>query len=246
MKFSNLDSILNEIKQIAKLCYEKGWSESNAGNFSINITHSPWLNSLELNKIPFDIPKCKYPFLYNQTLIISNANSKFRDISNSPKRFICIFKISSDGTCNLFSLIEDLNNISPTSELKTHLAVHNAQIAIENKNIAILHAHPTALIVLSLLKEEKSNENITELMTKHYPELALFLPEGIGFIPYLTPGSFELAIETSENSKKYRLNIWEKHGCITIGKSLSEAFDFIDIAEKSAKIYLLAKKYRSI
>lgn len=236
-----MDQLIEEIKHITQFCWNKGWSESNAGNFSINISNLKNLKISELNKIPYKVSKCNYPFLHNQNILVSVANAKFRDIAIYPERFICILKITPSGNIELFSLIKNPYQNIPTSELETHLAIHNAQIELGNKNVSVLHTHPTALVALSCLVNASNKEKVTSLLSKYYPESLSYLPEGIGFISYTSSGSKELAIKTAENTKKHRLIIWEKHGCISFANSLNQAYDLIDIAEKSAMIYLWVK-----
>ncbi len=67
--------------------------------------------------------------------------------------------------------------------------------------------------------------------------MPIFFPEGIGYLDYYIPGSEEIATKTLELAKKYRLIVWEMHGVICSGKTISECFDLIDIANKTAKLW---------
>ena len=62
----------------------------------------------------------------------------------------------------------------------------------------------------------------------------------LGYLNYYMPGSEEIAIKTLELAKKYRLIVWEMHGVICSGKTISECFDLIDIANKTAEIWRLS------
>ena len=73
------------------------------------------------------------------------------------------------------------------------------------------------------------------------PEAITFLPEGIGLVPYQLPGSEKIAIQSIKALKHHKLIIWQKHGCMAVGKDVNDAFDKIDIAAKSARIYFLCK-----
>jgi rhamnulose-1-phosphate aldolase len=74
-----------------------------------------------------------------------------------------------------------------------------------------------------------------------HPETILFLPDGVGFIPYTIPGTENIAMATLKSFENHKVVLWEKHGCMTIAKTLTEAFDNLDILAKSAKIYFLCK-----
>ena len=39
----------------------------------------------------------------------------------------------------------------------------------------------------------------------------------------------------------HKMVLWEKHGCLAVGRDTDEAFDLIDIMVKSASIYLIAR-----
>ena len=38
-----------------------------------------------------------------------------------------------------------------------------------------------------------------------------------------------------------RVVLWEKHGCLAVNQTLTEAFDDLDLLAKSARIYFLCK-----
>jgi rhamnulose-1-phosphate aldolase len=72
-----------------------------------------------------------------------------------------------------------------------------------------------------------------------HPETIVFVPEGIGFVPYVTPGTEKIAVETIKALQMHKATIWEKHGVFAIGESALETFDMIDILAKAARIFFL-------
>ena len=60
-------------------------------------------------------------------------------------------------------------------------------------------------------------------------------------MPYILPGSQEIALETIKNLQNHDIVLWEKHGVFAIGESVLDTFDTIDIIAKSAKIYFMCK-----
>lgn len=74
-----------------------------------------------------------------------------------------------------------------------------------------------------------------------HPETIVFVPGGVGFVPYVTPGTEKIAVETLKALEKYNVALWEKHGVFAIGESVFDTFDIIDILGKSARIYFLVK-----
>jgi rhamnulose-1-phosphate aldolase len=73
------------------------------------------------------------------------------------------------------------------------------------------------------------------------PETYIFCPKGLGIVPYALPGSQQLAENTLEQLRSHDVVLWEKHGVLAVGKDPVEAFDMIDILNKSAQIYMSAR-----
>ena len=74
-----------------------------------------------------------------------------------------------------------------------------------------------------------------------HPEMKIVMPDGVGLVPYCVPGTDDLAEATVNVLEHHRLVLWEKHGCVAVGRDVFEAFDLIDTAEKSAKIFLMVR-----
>lgn len=74
-----------------------------------------------------------------------------------------------------------------------------------------------------------------------HPEAKVFVQKGIGFVPYILPGTEEIAQETIKALIDHNIVIWEKHGVFAIGENVFDTFDSIDIISKSAKIYFMCK-----
>jgi rhamnulose-1-phosphate aldolase len=68
------------------------------------------------------------------------------------------------------------------------------------------------------------------------PELIVQLPEGIGHVPFLVPGSSELMAATLESLRQHRIVIWGKHGVMARSDiSAKRAADRIEYAETAAR-----------
>jgi len=107
--------------------------------------------------------------------------------------------------------------------------------------IALVHTHATELIALTQIREFCSTEALNRLLWTMHPETKIFIPKGLGFIPYENPGTPDIADVTAKALEEHPVAIWEKHGVIATGKSITEAFDTIDILAKSARIFFLVK-----
>ncbi|MBI5403735.1 MAG: rhamnulose-1-phosphate aldolase [Ignavibacteriae bacterium] len=238
-KNKKFDALLDEIKQISGLIWESGWAEANAGNFSVNATEI-----FKGGKYSFSGKRVKtsgeYKFLRNNFIVISRAGSRMRDISINPISDICILYIDKTGKGYYSISTGGEKDIKPTSELLTHLEIQNKLVKNNPEEKAVLHTHPAELIALTNLKKFTSGKNINKLFYSVLPELSVLFPDGIGFVKCFDAGSEELALQTGRKFRKKKIVLWEKHGCVSAGRNLSEAFDRIDVMVKSAKIFFLA------
>ncbi len=236
----NFDKLINNIAEISEYFWQKGWAERNAGNISVDV--SRWADNFE--EIPVKIPlKNTYENLSGKCFLITATGSRMRNLCKNPYENILIIKISDDG--KYYNKMVGNKNFDiknePSSELPTHLAVHSHIAEKGGKETVVLHVHVTELIALTQIKEFCDEERLNLLLWSMHPETVMFIPEGIGFVPYTTPGTDNLAAKTVEALQQHKIAVWEKHGVIATGSTIDEAFDSIDISAKAAKIFFLVK-----
>jgi len=133
---------------------------------------------------------------------------------------------------NRFVIIAD-KPVQPTSEVPSHLSVHNYKASV--------HTYPIELIALSHNKKFMEKDVATNLLWSMIPETKAFCPRGLGMIPYQLPSSVELADATIKELADYDVVMWEKHGIFAVDRDVMAAFDQIDVLNKSALIYIAAK-----
>jgi rhamnulose-1-phosphate aldolase len=234
-----ITNCISEISEIAQYLWQKGWAEKNAGNLSVNITEFADDEILSLNySDEFKIEK-PYTNLHNNFFLFSAANSRMRDLAKNPSKYLLIVKTKID-SFSYMNLEKNLQ-MKPTSELLTHLSVQNLMVKQGGKNKAILHSHPNELIAITHNPKYKKSEKLSELLWNMHPESIMFLTDGIGVVPYKLSGSEKLADKTLEIFERYKIVVWEKHGCLAIGENITDAFDLIDTAVKSTDIYFKCK-----
>lgn len=240
LKNKNFNILLNDISKISFIIFRKEWAEANAGNVSVNISdfNIPARMFQKRNKI-YSLKK-KYTNLKNKIFLITPAGIRMSSLAESPAENLLIIKIlkNSDSYKILYSPDP---SFKPTSELLTHLAIHQMLAESGKKEKVVLHTHATELIALSHIRKYKNDKNLSSLIWKMHPESKIFIPEGVGFVKYFVTGSEQLANETTEKFKKYKIVSWEKHGCISIGENIFRAFDYIDIAAKSIRIFFMCR-----
>ena len=237
-----IPEIKKEISSVARMLWEKGWAERNAGNISYNVTDM--LGELADN-LDFDPPvsmKEPFPSLDNNLILVSGTGTRMRDLAELPHENTCIIHITEGGSAFRQMQKPEIDRlILPTSELPTHLSIHNMLRSESREEKVIVHTHPNKLIALTHIRDFCDEERINNMLWNMQPETCVFIHDGIGFVPYLRTGTHELARATIEKLRSHRIALWEKHGCLAIGKDAHEAFDLIDIAEKSAGIFFTCK-----
>ena len=162
-----------------------------------------------------------------------------RDLARWPMDNGSIIRILDD--CATYEIIAD-NPVKPTSELPSHLAVHDRLIAAGSNYRATVHTHPIELVAMSHNKAFLKKDVLSTLLWSMIPETKAFCPLGLGVVPYQLPGSNALADATLRELEEYDVVLWEKHGVFAKGVDVMDAFDQIDVLSKSALIYAVARQ----
>ncbi len=239
MKIQALEQTITGITDTARYLWERGWAERNAGNISVNITgllsakELELFNSSSICPLPVD-----YSSLGDQILIVTAAGSRMRDLAKNPWDHLCILKINTSATH--FKQWPEKDR-KPTSELPTHMTVHDMLIRTKSTSKALVHTHVTELIALTQIREFCSTEELNRLLWSMHPETKLFVPKGLGFISYEIPGVSGIADATAKALEDRSVALWEKHGILATGTTVTDAFDSIDLLAKSARIYFMVK-----
>jgi len=230
------EKIFDNIAEVAGLIDVRGWAEKNAGNISVNLTEyfESDFESEELVEL-----KKSYPELVNNYFYITATGSRMRDIAKGPLDCGLIICLTREGKA--YKIIHRGENCNPTSELPSHLGIHQMFKQRGSKHKIVLHSHATELIALTQSSEFKSADAVNNVIWNMHPESIVFIPQGLGFVPYTLPGTEKIALETIEMFKNHDIVLWEKHGVFAIGECILDTFDNIDIACKSARIWFMCR-----
>ena len=230
---------VNKVAEVAGYLWQKGWAERNGGNITVNITEyvddeirqMPAIS--EVKQIGVTLSHLKGCYFY-----CKGTNMRMRDLARWPMDNGSVIRILDD--CASYVIIAD-KPVQPTSEVPSHLSVHNYLISIGSPYKASVHTHPIELIALSHNKKFMEKDVATNLLWSMIPETKAFCPRGLGIIPYELPSSVKLAEATIEQLEDYDVAMWEKHGIFAVDRDVMAAFDQIDVLNKSALIYIAAK-----
>ncbi len=238
----NRPALARKVEQVAEVAgylWQKGWAERNGGNITVNITEHVDDGIRQMAPISPVYPiGATLPNLKGCYFFCKGTNKRMRDLARFPMENGSVIRILDD--CASYVIIAD-NPVKPTSELPSHLAVHNYLIGKGSTYKASLHTHPIELVAMSHCKKFLEKDVATRLLWSMIPETKAFCPRGLGIIPYRLPGSNDLAEATIRELGDYDVTLWEKHGVFAVENDIMQAFDQVDVLNKSALIYIAAK-----
>ena len=119
----------------------------------------------------------------------------------------------------------------PSTEIPMHLACYGARKDIG----AVVHTHPVFITALGLAA--------VRLERVSY-EAKAHLKSGIVRLPYIKPGSKELGKAVGKAIRKHDAILLRKHGLLTVGKDIKEAFLRTLAVERAAMVYIYAFRVR--
>ena len=231
---------IDNVVEVASYLWQKGWAERNGGNITINITDCV---DEEIKALPA-IGKTKaigttLPHLKGCYFFCKGTNRRMRDLAREPMDNGAIIRILDD--CTNYEIIAD-KAVQPTSELPSHLSVHNYLIAKGSPYKASLHTHPIELVAMTHHRPFLEKDVLTKILWSMIPETKAFCPRGLGIVPYMLPGSVALADATIRTlDDNYDVVMWEKHGVFAVDTDIMSAFDQVDVLNKAAQIYISAR-----
>lgn len=236
------DALRYEVEQVAEVAgylWQKGWAERNGGNITVNVTACVDAEIMAMPAIsePISLGQA-LPNLKGCYFFCKGTNKRMRDLARRPMENGSVIRITED--CAHYEIIAD-NPVKPTSELPSHLAMHNYLLGKGLNYKAALHTHPIELVAMSHAEKFLEKDVLTRLLWSMIPETKAFCPRGLGVVRYQLPGSQRLADATLEQLDDYDVTLWEKHGVCAVGPDIMEAFDQVDVLNKSAQIYINAR-----
>ncbi len=233
---AGLQREIEKVAEVAGYLWQNGWAERNGGNITVNITE--WADAAMQRLPPISDIKpigTTLPSLRGCYFFCKGTGKRMRDLARWPMENGSIIRILDD--CASYVIIAD-HPVQPTSELPSHLAVHNRLIEQQSPYKATIHTHPIEIVAMSHNRQFLGKDVLTRLLWSMIPETKAFCPLGLGIVPYALPGSNALAEATLNELESYDVVLWEKHGVFAKGLDVLDAFDQIDVLSKSAKIYL--------
>ncbi len=236
------DAVMREIEKVSEVSqylWQREWAERNGGNISVDVTELfdeiPVVDA-PVKALPIQLPMESAGRIY----YVKGTGQRIRELRD-PAYAGCVLQIND--AANGYQILwggKASADFAPTSEFISHIKILVDKIKAGSDHRSVVHTHPLELIALSHHPDiSKSTELFTHTCWKMLPEVRAFVPRGIAMIPYLLPSSEEMADGTTAALLKHDVAIWEKHGATASGADVLQAFDYIDVANKGAKLYLM-------
>ena len=220
--------------------WQQNWHERNGGNLSYRMTDEEIRQVLCLNQsdpgawTPVGV---SVPLLAGQWFVVTGSGKYFRHVQHAPEDCLAIIELDEKGE-NYRIRWGLVHGGRPTSELPSHLMNHEVKQRIGQTDVRVIyHSHPANTIALSFLLPP-DDEVFTKTLWGMISECVVVFPDGIGVLPWMVPGSREIAVATSELMAKYDVVIWCQHGIFCAGKDLDTAFGLTHTVEKAAEIFI--------
>jgi len=218
--------------------WSKGWAEANAGNISYRLQqeqvkeNASFFRTSEWVQMPVVVPG-----LGGEHFLVTGTGRFLRNIELHPEKNVGVIELDPAG--KMYRIVWGYRpNGAPTSELAAHLLVHAIQKPPGSVMArAVIHTHAPNLVALSNAMDLDSR-TLTRLLWQIHAECIVVFPDGVEFIPWMLPGSVELAEATAKALERRRVTVWQFHGILAAGRNLDAAFGLIDTVEKAAGIYL--------
>lgn len=206
-------------------------AEGAAGNISV------WCAELALPaafvprgviELPVDAPA-----LAGGWVIVSGSGRRLRDLGATPATTLCVLQVHAGGSQ---AMLHAATDVKPTSELNSHLAIHNDHAARPQRGThAVVHAQPLRITFLSHIARYREQNTFNRQLLRWQPETIIEFPEGIATLPFETPGSVEQMHATVAALRDRRAVVWQQHGIVTRARDVGKAADLVDYAEAAAR-----------
>ncbi len=214
----------------------QGWHERNGGNFSCRLTPAEreaaagFLSAGEWRPLGFSLPE-----LAGETFLITAAGSYLRHLPRMPETGLGLIELDRRGE-SYRPVWGFQGGGRPTSEMPTHLMGQAAKQRIGGPERLIYHAHPANLIALTFVLPPDARRLTRELWAM-MPECPMVFPEGLGLVPWMRPGTREIAVASAGLLEKHNAVVWAQHGLFCAGAEADATFGLMETVEKAARIY---------
>jgi L-fuculose-phosphate aldolase len=124
----------------------------------------------------------------------------------------------------------------PSSEMSMHLEVYRMRADAK----AVIHAHPPTAVAYSI-----AHPDAGEVPGKSFSELIIAVGK-LPIVPFQMPGSSEMGTALHPYIKDSKVMLLARHGALSFGEDLIEAYNGMERLEHSCEILLKAANFGAV
>lgn len=255
-----LPSFLHDFSRLCDAACARGWHEANGGNLSYLLADEDVvsLDAWSQEEAVLQDARARgdadagiwhelsapVPGLAGARILLTASGSHLRNLSHDLSTNAGVIELDDAGRA--WRVVWGFaKGGRPSSELETHLAVYaRAAQSFDDGSIpqvrVVYHAHCPHVIALSTVIPSSSYA-WTRTLWRCMTEGIIVFPQGIAALPWMVPGSPELAEETGKALAAVPACVWAQHGLMARAAGFDEAFGLVETIEKSAGVYLEAR-----
>lgn len=234
--FPPLAEIMSLVGDTGRRLAEIEASEGAAGNITVYLGWPLEPEAVFPRAQPLELPY-PMPELAGGCVLATGSGRRLREVAAAPTANLGLVAFDREGQAARLHTSRDCLFARLTSELNSHLAVHCDQVGRAGSNFhALIHAQPLHLVYLSHIARYQEEGYLNRHLLRWQPEGIVQLPGGIGYIPFLVPGSEQLKDANVEKLRTHQIVLWAKHGVMARSdSSVKRACDLIEYAETGAR-----------
>lgn len=230
---------IERVSTVSSYLWNRNWAERNAGNISVDFSDQEIDSAAALKTAKYVCLDVSIKEAAQMVIYITGTGLRLRDL-DEPEKAGALIRIDEAGAgYHILWGGKNEDGFKATSELSSHIRIHIGKKNASSDHRTIIHTHPIELIALSHHPVYGKDEKLfNKTLWSMIPEVRAFVPRGISLIPYTLPGSEKLGELSAKSLMEKDVAIWAKHGAIACGKDIQDAFDYLDVANKGAVIFL--------
>jgi rhamnulose-1-phosphate aldolase len=189
-----------------------------------------------------DVPlPISVPGLAGATFLVSGSGRRLRELLDDPEGNLGCLVIEPGGQTGRLHTSPRRRFSRLTSEFNSHLAIHSDRLmSSETAFHTVVHAQPPYLTFLSHMTPYQNEGYLNRRLFRWQPETIIQMPEGLGVVSFLVPGSEALVAATREAMRCHQLAVWIRHGAVARADgSVKHAADLVEYAEAAARYEFL-------
>ncbi|AEV29819.1 ribulose-5-phosphate 4-epimerase-like epimerase or aldolase [Sphaerochaeta pleomorpha str. Grapes] len=126
-------------------------------------------------------------------------------------------------------------NLTENLKLSIETEMHRLILVNRKDCQAVVHAHPTYASAFTAITDNGKCAINTKMIAESY-----YILEEPEMVDYRLMGTVSLAQQVASKAIDHDVLLMENHGALTIGKSLLEAFDKMELLERAAQMTVIA------